>query len=447
MAQAWIISEYSFGRIDQEAELLVTGTVVKTTALGVPPASVLPYKDILQQMRAEVRVLRVAPKAGTLEVPSVGDTITVLFYGFKHEQAGGNGPWLPDLPVGRTVVFPLRKTEGKANADWELIAVEDCGLMIRATAAAPVGTAATNVEFLGRELANVFVQGSPEDLLRTVRYAAGWDEPVEPVITVLQAAKITQAHWAEIAVTTYCICNGPQKSLASVAKEDVRFNSFLKVVKLAMSHLPREGLDDLLIEAALAQSSYNAQGVTKVLENNYPEHPTMLATLTRMLNADTPGAVAIAANLIKSKDHPLIGAALQAAQHRLRTPHQNAADFNYAWVGLIRDYGSAQDFAALLSAMRQAQKSDFTWYTILFTSFTSKDSPRTIAVCRIYITDTRDFNSTLRMCDLAALDLQRITNHDFGMAINLTLTERDAACELARDWLETHPLAGEDAGA
>jgi len=440
---ARLINPYNFKRIAKEADLLVTGEVVKTAAVKQIPAKQTRWNLTLTRMQAEIKVWRVGSAVpATAPAPVTGKTITLAYdVPASSTQMMLEAPDFPHLVSGDVYVFPLRKAAKEKQAAWQLISEEDLGMLVPAIITPFVGQyAGSKQDFLVAELANAFAKGSYPQIHRAGLYGARYlnDPATADAIRRQVEAMIHNdlARWLQIIVATYSATGMPRPTIAELAQgKNPGYFTFLTLVQAALAHLDPWHRDEQLIAVALEHATTNPGGTKGMLAQNYPRHPTTIKLLTEMLNKDSCGALGIAASLIREKNHPLLSIAMLAALRQLKRPEQAHGDYAAACT-LIRDFGDAKAFSILLAEIAGAKKSDFARYRLLWSYCAYSGSSRTVAICRLYLDDQREYTEYERFCDVAVDELQRVTRADFGVKTRANRAERDAAITKAEKWLK-----------
>ena len=93
---------------------------------------------------------------------------------------------------------------------------------------------------------------------------------------------------------------------------------------------------------------------------------------------------------------------------------------------LLRDHGSDQDLTRLAAIVRKYQALDRKYYATLWQYATESDNPREIGVLAVVLTDRRIASGSMRYCDYALGEFDRLTKEHFDIAA-ASLPERDAA--------------------
>lgn len=437
------VSGYDFTRLGKEAVVLLTGEVVKTAAVGAIAAQDTHWHIPLTRMRAEVKVLRVAP-AAKMKTPAIGTIITVGYEALAG-QIPPDGPNFPRLIAGQACVFPLRKAVKERQAEFEFINEENWGLQVPALKNLISPAPKDNVEFLTFELANVFANGSDAEIDQAARYYISnlYTRPLaDAVAKRLDATINNQRRWLQIAVTVYSRSGTPRPTLTALATGAVPNSvGHLTLVSTALAHIDPAKRDVLLIDTALQPTGDNAGMLGMLLAVNYPRHPHLIQRLSDMLAHDAPGSLVIAAAIVYThQDSVLKPATLATAAREIkRRDGSNGNEFHNACT-LIRDFGTNAQFAVLLAEIAAAKKADITRYKALWENCAYNKGPRAKVICRLYLDDRREAVSGYRFCDLAAGDLQYATGVNFFVVkSNPTRAQRDTAVKRAQAWLKVHP--------
>ena len=428
-----------------KADVLATGEVVVVSRGRTLAANETRWRTPILQMHARIRILRSFSRPGKPVLPKNSE-ISLKYSAIDWEKCSGvtNGPIFPRLSVGEIRVFPLRASKEKGG--WELIHEEDTGLLLPATVEPlPHERPETGVGFLRSELAGTFARGEYREIYQAARYV-GWLHREENVNAVYELIRKhtgdDQERWLSIATASYCAMVLQRPKIAELLKDPERATperSLGSLAARALGHLRPEGLDDRLIAEAVKHAGVHQWGTAVTIIKNYPRHPTAMRLLGDALKEGRPEAVYVAQYIIKEKDHPLVGEAIEGARKVLLRPGKPEPRGLRAACELIRDYGDDETFALLLDEIRKAQKADRKRYTMLFQSNLYSKSHRTIALCRITIDDRLPLNETHRFCDIAGFNLQRLAGADFGLKSKQTPAEREGALQRAKVWLAQNP--------
>lgn len=105
---------------------------------------------------------------------------------------------------------------------------------------------------------------------------------------------------------------------------------------------------------------------------------------------------------------------------------------------MLRDYGTDEQFTAILVTLRQLKMPDENAYRKLFGAVLGTHSRRELRVAAILIDDRRAGFGRLRYCDVAAATVERIANVRLGFNQEMTPVERDRTVAAASAWLSAH---------
>jgi hypothetical protein len=115
-------------------------------------------------------------------------------------------------------------------------------------------------------------------------------------------------------------------------------------------------------------------------------------------------------------------------------------DFNGA-ANLLFGYGSEEQLAQYIRALRTAKADDPLRYWVLWHAALLRKSARVLQAVAVLIDDERSAKQQssyegMRYCDIAVIRLQEVTGRQFGLVTgNQKPDERDRAVRHARDWL------------
>jgi len=104
---------------------------------------------------------------------------------------------------------------------------------------------------------------------------------------------------------------------------------------------------------------------------------------------------------------------------------------------LLRDHGSDRDLMRLADIVRKYQVLDQKYYGVLWQYAAESDNPREITVLAVVLADRRTASGSMRYCDYALGEFDRLTNRQFEIAA-ATMPERDAAIARALTWIKAH---------
>ena len=127
-----------------------------------------------------------------------------------------------------------------------------------------------------------------------------------------------------------------------------------------------------------------------------------------MLEANRPGSLYVAYDVMKAGQRSIAAAALRTAFAYVNGTSKRRSDIQAAcWV--IRDFGTDAQFKEFLNDIRRYQYQDQTHYDELWRNTIWSDNERERAVLDILLTDQRMYDSSLRYSDVARNELARLS--------------------------------------
>ncbi len=448
-ATARPVQHWTLKKLAHDNDVLVVGEVLGTATVRAVPREQSRWQCALLEKAAKVRVLRTQPRRLAARL-TPNEVLSIRYWALDLTKpvAIVNGPEFPEFHKGEVWVLPLRSVDGKGPERLALLGDEDFGLLVPAAAERlPEAGIEMDVEFLRAELAGAFARGRYADIVRAGTYLSRvYDAGEVAAVSRLVARHVGEheARWLDIAVAAYCAMPMPRSKLAELLADGKRRRPAESLVALALARVRPEGRDARIIATAIDHVSLHAWGTAVTLADNYRRHPLTVTRLGQALAADAPDAVYVAAMLVRDREHPLLAAALPAARRRARLRERsqpgNWRGFNTlrAACELLRDYGSDEDFAALLDELRRAQTGDRERFMRLFQSVAYAKTRRLLPVCRLAIDDTGVLSGKTRFCDVAAFEAQHLSGVDFGVAAEQSRGERAKAIARVSAWLAEH---------
>ena len=158
---ARLVGWYSLEDLATRADVLTVGEIVNVATLESIPREQSKWTTALVRVEVRIQVFRSYSPKGAANLPE-GELIAVRATQFDPTKPVTviDGPFLPDLTLGRVVVLPLHATDANGHTIGELIEEEDLNLLIpaarEALTAEPVVDATS---FMERELAGAFAKG------------------------------------------------------------------------------------------------------------------------------------------------------------------------------------------------------------------------------------------------------------------------------------------------
>ncbi|HEY7388554.1 MAG TPA: hypothetical protein VH640_08595, partial [Bryobacteraceae bacterium] len=213
----------------------------------------------------------------------------------------------------------------------------------------------------------------------------------------------------------------------------------LPLLQAALRKLqPSPPTDDLLIRTWVADAPFNAWGSANSLVE-YADSPVTTEAVRQALRNDLRGSSYIAMVLSAHGNKAILPYAVARAFRVIDDPKAFGSDFNdlQGAAGLLRDHGSDRDLARLAALVRKYQTLDPKYYSMLWQYATESDNPREIRVLAVVLADRRIVSGSIRYCDYALGEFNRLMKERFDIA-TASLPERDAAIARALAWIQAH---------
>lgn len=448
-SEARMVNPWSIDRLAKQASLIAVGEVMDVGPAGT--ASRSEWTTWIQDMNAHVKILRICPSSQASGL-AVGDVITLRYERYDMAKTGGllNGYDFPQLSPGDCCAFPLVKLTQDGKDLWKLIDREDFGLIVPCLKQPPRGPSPTTTKpFLISELANVFALGNPKDIYRGAGYHNNtlWSDAANVGLlhdSIASVVKDNEARWLDIAVITYNSMGTPRPSIAVLKTGKMPEHPWANTVLVAkaLSHIPKKDMDKKFITATIKHMDVLPWGPGVTLSQNYASNPLAISLLIKCLGAGDPVAIVVSESVIRANRHKgLLHAAVEASMRLITAsgvaPHTGLGTA----LRLVMEYGSESQFKTVLDVFQESLKEDHDEFFQMWQSLAYSKSKREIAVIRIAITDDTLWPhwQGMRVSDVAAGELQRITGVEFGTGSRDSDAERSAALEKAKEWLAENP--------
>src|SRR5579871_345470 len=446
--QAGFIKEWQLQET-ASADVLVTGRILDVHRNERVSEDRVSWQAETWDMTADVEVLRSFTAAG-LKVSSHQIEVHFLSYGPTVTQfVNGHPPPLPDIKRGEIRILPLRRNWNPASEPWQLMADSGVNLTIpvRAeTTGEPLSPSAR--VFLIRELANTLSGATPGEIGALSGYLSRQMEDLSGELMPLLEAAIggDRQRWAEIAASLHAAQGIPRPSVADLfvakpgalaAPGPARGN--LPLLQAALRKLqPSRETDDLLIRTWIADAPFNAWGSANSLVE-YADNPVIAETLGPALRNDVRGSSYIAMVLAGHGNKAILPDAVARAFRVLDDAEGLGSDFNEVQgaAALLRDHGSDRDLTRLATIVRKYQTLDPKYYGVLWQYATESENPRETGVLAVVLADRRIASGSMRYCDYALGEFNRLTKEPFDIAA-ASIPQRDAAISRALAWIKSH---------
>ncbi len=431
------------------APVVVTGRILSVRKNERVRQDQLSWKAETLSMTADVEVLRSFTASG-IAFGSHQIQVHFLAYGPSVTMfVNGYPPPLPDIKSGEVRILPLRENSTPASEPWQLMADSGMDLTIPVRAdveSEPAPPPPSARAFLLREFANTLSRGMPGEVAALSSYfSRKWEDLSEELMPLLEAMiHDNRQQWAEIAASLHAARGIPRPTVAVLFSERPETSSQagplrgnLPLLQAALRKLrPSPETDDLLIRTWIANAPFNAWGSANSLIE-YADNPVTTATLQQALRNDLRGSSYIAMVLANHGNHTILPDAVARAFRVIDDPTGLGAGFNdvQGSAALLRDHGSDQDLTRLAAIVRKYQTLDPKYYGVLWQYATESDNLREIRVLTVVLADRRIASGSMRYCDYALGEFDRLTKEHFDISA-ASIPERDTAISRALAWIK-----------
>ena len=431
------------------APVLVTGRILGVHRNERVPEDQLSWKAETWSMTADVEVLRSFTASG-MPLGSHQIQVHFLAYGPSVTQfVNGYPPPLPDIKSGEVRILPLRENSNPASEPWQLMADSgvDITIPVRADAESePAPLPPTARAFFIREFANTLSRGTPGEVAALSSYLSRkWEDLSGELMPLLEAViGDNRQQWAEVAASLHAARGIPRPTVAELfaAKPETPpkagpLQGNLPLLQAALRKLqPSPETDDLLIRTWIANAPFNAWGSANSLVE-YADSPVTTETLRQALRNDLRGSSYIAMVLANHGNKAIVPDAVARAFRVTDDPAGLGADFNEVQgaAALLRDHGSDQDLTRLAALVRKYQTLDAKYYGVLWQYAIESDNLHEVRVLAVVLADRRIASGTMRYCDYALGEFDRLTKEQFDIAA-ASIPERDAVISRALAWIK-----------
>lgn len=430
------------------APVLVTGRILGVHRNERVPEDQLSWKAETWSMTADVEVLRSFTASG---MPLASHQIQVHFLAYGPSVTmfvNGYPPPLPDIKSGEVRILPLRENTNPASEPWQLMADSGVDITIPVRAdpeSEPAPPPPSARSFLIQEFASTLSRGTPGEIAALSGYLSRkWEDLSGELMPLLEVIGGNRQQWAEVAASLHAARGIPRPTVAELfaAKPEtppkagpLQGNLPLLLAALRKLQFSPE-TDDLLIRTWIANAPFNAWGSANSLVE-YAGSPVATETLRQALRNDLRGSSYIAMVLATHGNKAILPDALARAFRVTDDPMRLGADFNEVQgaATLLRDHGSDQDLTRLAAIVRKYQTLDTKYYGVLWQYATESDNPREVRVLAVVLADRRIASGSMRYCDYALGEFDRLTKEQFDIAA-ASIPERDAAISRALAWIK-----------
>lgn len=420
------------------APILVTGRVLAVHSNERVPEGRLSWKDETWSMTADVEVLRSFPSTGTplphqiqVHFLALGPSVTAIMC--------CSPPPLPNIKPGDISILPLRENNNPGSQAWELTAESgvDITIPVRAEIESEPAPPPSARAFLIREFANTLSRGTPGEIVALSSYLSRQGEDLSGELMPLLDPAIgnNRQQWAEVAANLHAARGIPRPTVAELFSEEPEIlhklapmQGNLKLIEAALRKLQSSpATDELLIRTWIADAPLNAWGAANSLIE-FSDNAVTSEGLRQALRNDLTGSSYIAMVLANHGNSTILPDAVARAFRVLDDPTGHGPNFTdvQGAAALLRDHGSDQELARLAAIVQKYQTLDPKYYATLWQYATESDNPREVRVLAVVLTDRRIAFRTLRYCDLALGEFDRLTKERFDLEA-AGIPERDAA--------------------
>lgn len=446
-AYASIVMPWSIEKLANEAPLIVVGEVIDTAPTQIPP----PHEEHgirMQYMIAHIKILRL-PQTSQTNNLTAGDIISLCYerYDPIQKKAIMSGYLFPILSPGGCYAFPL-KTHTDENSNWQLINRQDAGLLVPCLKTSPSHVASNSTsDFLITELSSTFALSNESELARAadfLKWSINSSSIVSPLHERIDSILMdNESRWIDIAAFTYSSMGIPRPSLAELKTDESKATSAQSLlVAKALQHVSGENLDDKIIRATIRCMDVPVWGVGITLSQNYAHSDLAISLLIKRLHEDSGQAIDVSESLIQANpDKALVQAATEASMHVIMDPKTNSDTYMRFALSIIEEYGDDKQFDSVLESFTKSLKEDHERFFQMWQGLAYNNNKRSVPIIRIAIMDNTPWPNWqgMRMSDVAASELQRITKVSFGVSSKNSEPERDKALEKAKRWLAENP--------
>jgi hypothetical protein len=433
----------------ESAPILVTGRVIAVHTNGRVREGEVSWQAETLAMTADVEVLRAFTASG-MPLPV---HVEMRFYAYGPSLkmfVNGYPPALPDFKPGDTRILPLRENFQPASEQWLLMADSGVNLTVpvRADFSGEPPTSPSARAFLIREFANTLGRGTPSEIAGLSGYLSSEGEDLSGDLMPLVGPVVgdNRQQWAEIAAGLDAAMGIPRPAMADLfsAKSAVAgpagpYRGLLPILQAALRKLePSPETDELLIRTWIADAPFNAWGSAGSLAE-YANNPVTTERMRQALRNDVRGSSYISMVLVNRGNKAILPDAVARAFRVVDDPAGFGTDFNEVQgaAALLRDHGSDQDLTRLAGIVRRYQALDEKYYRVLWQDATHSENPRETRVLTVVLADRRIAFRSLRYCDLALEEFDRLTKQQFDIE-RASIPERDAAISRALAWIKAH---------
>jgi hypothetical protein len=420
------------------APLLAVATVEGVPRQQPAPPGLTPSKSPERYWQAALRVHR----SYSRQPLPAGTRITVRYLSYGDLSAGSMTccPDWPRFETGQTALFALAQGE---RGSWRLVVDRGQNLTVPALVAAPPAPEAppNGRAFILSELANALANGDTASRYAAAAYLrapGAWTDDFREVAE--RAIGASDDRWLEVACALLASLGMPHPTVADLMANGNLPGWGSPGAAWALVRGAKRDYPDRLIRCLLRNMpAYDWGAANELLE--FKDSALVVGGMKGSLPRDPAGSIYVAWVLAHNGQHGFLPEALDAALNLVKDPAPVLMNRLQASSWLLRDYGSDRQFDAIPATLRRLKFSNEDAYRKLYGSVGYRESQRELRVASVLIDDRRPGFRTLRYCDVAAADVEKLSGQDFGIKQEMTLEERDRAVALAAAWLSSHPQA------
>ena len=361
--------------------------------------------------RATLLILRSFPPLAI----RTGERIQLDYEGHAAGDPGMNGPDVPPIQTGSTLVVPLKSNPRPATDAWRLIKDEGIGLVIPAIERQPAfpSNPMSPRDYLLQEVASALSSGTREEVLAEAGYLAfqttnGYSSDLMALLTAKENGNTDR--WALISASLVSSLGTPRPTFRDFRAGKYADGQERWAGSLAEATMQRLGKSTdsrkRLIHQLLAISDLNEWGSGGTLQE-LAQEPSLVRELATMLKARRAGSLYVAYNILKAGQGRILPEAMSAAFEYLDTPRKSHSEIQAAcWV--VRDFGNDEQLHQLVRVVQKYQYEDRTHYDELWRDTVFSDNDRERAVLEILLADQRMYESGRRYSDIATVELARL---------------------------------------
>jgi hypothetical protein len=387
------------------APILAT-CIVETTSKDV--ASITENGRVVPA-RATLRVLRTFPQNAIRD-----RQINLDFEAHPKGDNGMSGPALPLIVQGAVLILPLELNPDPRHLPWRLIVDRGVGLVIPAITQGPdpKPTPPNGQDFILDEIASALSRGTSRQVLTVSSYLSMQTTQLfSPQLMQLLESYIGNDgdRWALVAASLLSSVRVPRPTVAQFRTLSIAVRgtqNTWSIFALVLQHLGESSqAKNRLIHQTLLISDINSWGAAVTLRE-FAQYPILVRELTAMLKEERPGSLFVAHEMIAAGQKSLSDPAITLSLHYIKTLTTESPELRSA-CSTLRDFGSDQQFAQLVSEIKNTQYLNTPRYDALWRATIWPESPRAATILQILLHDERMYQG-MRYTDLAHNELEKL---------------------------------------